>query len=173
MTEQEAIEIFKNFPTWNLDDRWLDEADMEKLTETAISALEEVQQYRAWEERLKKVYGDCPGLLELTITHLEHHVGIDIPEPVFKARLLTDGVVDQWEAYKALGTPEELREAREKQQKQKPLYDKRISVLSCPICGGYLQKVIDDNERTTDGAIPHYCGNCGQAILARADWSST
>lgn len=106
MTEQEAIEELRpcvDFPFGN---------DISgEAAETAICALEEVQRYRAWEERLKKVYGDCPGLLELTITHLEHHVGIDIPEPVFKARLLTDGVVDQWEAYKALGTPEQLREA--------------------------------------------------------------
>lgn len=63
----------------------------------------------------QKVYGDCPGLLDIVVKHLERHDGVDIPEPVFKARLLTDGEVDKWEAYKQLGTPEELREVMDKQ----------------------------------------------------------
>lgn len=79
----------------------------------AIKALEEVEQYREMEERLKKVYGDCPDLLETVITHLERHESIDIPEPIFKARLLTDGEVDKWETYKAAGTPEECKKAVE------------------------------------------------------------
>lgn len=65
--------------------------------------------YKELEQRLQKVYGECDGLLELVVEHLERHEGIDLPEPVFKARLLTDGEVDKWEAYKKIGTVEEVR----------------------------------------------------------------
>lgn len=55
-----------------------------------LNALEEIQQYRALEERLKRVYGDCQGLLERVVMHLEAHASADLSKPVFKARLLTD-----------------------------------------------------------------------------------
>lgn len=47
MTENEAIEIVKNFPDWNLDDQWLDESEMQELSEIIISALQEIQQCRS------------------------------------------------------------------------------------------------------------------------------
>lgn len=54
------------------------------------------------EKRLQAVYGKCDGLLEKVVEHLELHEGVDLPEPVFKARLLTDGEVDRWEKFKRL-----------------------------------------------------------------------
>ena len=39
-------------------------------------ALEEVQQYRTMEQRLKKIYGEFDDLLETAITYLENHNGI-------------------------------------------------------------------------------------------------
>lgn len=102
MTENEAIEwIKKIYIDTNQSDRCIS-------LKMAISALMEIQQYRAFEKRLKKIYGDCPGLLEIVVEHLEAHDGVDLPEPIFKARLLTDGEVDKWEAYKQIGTPEEI-----------------------------------------------------------------
>ncbi len=65
-------------------------------------ALEKLKQYEDLEERLCAVYGECDGMLEMVIEHLERHENADIPEPVFKARLLTDGNVDRWEEYKTL-----------------------------------------------------------------------
>ena len=62
----------------------------------------ELKEYRELKERLNSVYGECDGILEVIVNHLEHHEGIDLPEPVFKARLLTDGEVDEWEAFKAV-----------------------------------------------------------------------
>lgn len=47
------------------------------------------------EKRLKKVYGECDGLLELLVDQMEKYDGVDIPSPVFKARLLTDDDVDR------------------------------------------------------------------------------
>ena len=46
MTENEAVEIVKNFPDWNLDDQWLDESEMQELSEIIISILQEIQKYR-------------------------------------------------------------------------------------------------------------------------------
>lgn len=38
---------------------------------------------------------------EKVVEHLEKHEDITLHEPIFKARLLTDGEVDRWEKYKA------------------------------------------------------------------------
>lgn len=67
--------------------------------DTAITKLAE---YEDLEDRIQSVYGECDGLLEKLVEHLERHEGVDLPEPVFKARLLTDGEVDRWEDYKNL-----------------------------------------------------------------------
>lgn len=61
-----------------------------------------LSEYEDLEERIYKIYGECDGLLETVVEHLERHENIDIPESVFKARLSTDGAVDRWEEYKAL-----------------------------------------------------------------------
>ncbi len=115
MTENKAISGLKRlFSEHELD---LPCTESLEVLHTAIKALEEVQQYREMDNRLKNVYGDCTDLLEIVITHLERHDGVDIPEPVFKARLLTDGEVDKWEAYKAIGTAEECRAAVEKMKR--------------------------------------------------------
>ena len=63
---------------------------------------ERLKYYEDLEERLQAVYGDCDGLLEKVVEHLECHKGVDLPEPVFKARLLTDSEVDRWQEYKKL-----------------------------------------------------------------------
>lgn len=67
--------------------------------DTAITKLAE---YEDLEERLRTLYGECDRLLEMVVEHLEHHENVDIPEPVFKARLLTDETVDKWEEIKRL-----------------------------------------------------------------------
>ena len=69
---------------------------------------DKLAEYEDLEERLQAVYGECDGLLEKVIEHLERHENVDIPEPVFKARLLTDGEVDRWEEYKTLDKQEKL-----------------------------------------------------------------
>ncbi len=150
----EAIEIIKGIDEvrGNLPENG---NDIEIALMMAKDALEEIQQYWAFEERLKKIYGDCPGLLETVIKHLEAHEGVDLPESIFKARLLTDGEVDKWEAYKQLGTVEELREAREKQRAKKPYIWGVYDMYECPGCGENYE---------IDGEEYDYCPNCGQAI---------
>lgn len=111
--------------------------------------------YKELEQRLQKVYGECDGLLEVVVGHLERHEGIDLPEPVFKARLLTDGEVDKWEAYKKIGTVEEVREAREKQIPKKIVHNPepgREADWTCPAC------------KWTCSPYARHCQNCGQAL---------
>ena len=54
--------------------------------------------------------------IENAVTILENHEGVDIGHP-YQSWLLTDEDVDKWEAYKAIGTPEECRAAVEKLRK--------------------------------------------------------
>ncbi|HBI61681.1 MAG TPA: hypothetical protein DDY31_10815, partial [Lachnospiraceae bacterium] len=66
------------------------------------NALNKLAEYEDLEEKLQSVYGKCDDMLQKVVECLERHEGIDIPEPIYKARLLTDGEVDRWEEFKAL-----------------------------------------------------------------------
>lgn len=153
MTEQEAIEIVKNFSTWNLEDQWLEVSKMELLTKVIIDALEQIQKYHDMERKLQEIYGENNGLLGMIVNQLYKHEGVDIPGPVFKSRLLTDDDdVDKWEQYKSIGTVDERREAREKQIQYKPtLYQQYCWKCRCGA----------DNEKV------NYCPVCGKRIINR------
>lgn len=58
------------------------------------------------------------------------------------------------EQYRALGTVEELKEAREKQVAKKPIEAEHFNCFNyeCPICEGWLY-----HEQ-------EYCDECGQAL---------
>ncbi len=75
--------------------------------ETVIKALKGIQHYREMDRKLREKYGDCDGLLEMAVEGLCKHPGVDIGSPK-KSRLLTDEDVDKWDAYRKLGTVEEL-----------------------------------------------------------------
>lgn len=64
--------------------------------------------------------------------------------------------------YRAIGTVEECREARERQRRKKPVKDE-YNHDCCPNCGWAVYQ-----EEWGDRYLPH-CENCGQAI----DWSDT
>ena len=81
-------------------------------------ALQDIEKHMDLEERLQAVYGNCDGLLEKVVEHLEQHEDIELPEPVFRATLLLDGEVEEWEEYKRLKkqgkllkNPQELKES--------------------------------------------------------------
>ena len=77
------------------------------------------------------------------------------------------GLVDEYVAYKQVGTVEECREAVEKQKPKKPKdveYD--YSYFVCDACGEGIY-VSDDFESH------HYCLNCGQAIQWDEDLEET
>lgn len=55
MTENETIEIIKNFPKWNLDDLWLENDKMDELVDMAIKALESRYRRNLLRARSKKL----------------------------------------------------------------------------------------------------------------------
>ena len=183
MTENEAIKELKdeNEQCYEQCEGHCSEIKNNICTCRDATILFALEQYRAMERRLQKVYGVCDDLLEKVVEHLERHDGVDFLEPIFKARLLTDGEVDKWELYKAIGTVEECQEARERQKGKKPIKygDARQGLdndgnsiswqedcYECPTCGSFLGYVGDCNdEQYQDG----YCRCCGQSIA----WSDT
>ena len=74
----------------------------EKALEMAIQALEEIQQYKALEQRMNGVS------LELLAEHFIKIVGEGESEGYQRGRLLTNEHADMWDAYKAIGTPEKI-----------------------------------------------------------------
>lgn len=119
MTDQEAIkDISENIKPYVGG----------KSLDMAIKALEDVQQYRVIESELKEQY----------------HANVDIKmlmnyfiETIFKGEkhdrfcVLTNEDADKWEAYKAIGTPEECRAAVEKQKEMKTYCDEN-DCSDCP-----------------------------------------
>ena len=110
MTEQEAIKWLKAISA--TQNSSIHKNSMSERKE-AIQALEEIQQYREMEQRLQNVYGTCDGLLEKVVSHLEKHENTELPEPVFKAKLLIDDEVARGEAYKEIGSVEKMNILKE------------------------------------------------------------
>ena len=172
MTEKEAMEVLKQPCLCDYDlsktvfDCDIKQCDKRDAVLQAIKALEEICQYREIKERLKAVYGECDGLLETAVDQavenavsiLEKHEGIDIGDP-YKSRLLTDEDVDKWEAYNAIGTPEECRAALEKQKEKKPI---RNDKCTCPSCGTHNE--VFKKRRNTVAHDIVCCWHCGQAV---------
>ena len=60
--------------------------------------------------------------------------------------------------YREIGTPEECREAVEKQKAKKPeVIDQDFDYYKCPVCGEYIWATDNINDHK-------YCLNCGQAV---------
>ena len=84
---------------------------VEKYRSEAKFCEEKVKKYENYENRLAEIYGEHDDLLDIIISHLEKTECLQHPEflPAGKTRLLIDEHVDMWEAYKKLGTPEEIK----------------------------------------------------------------
>ena len=73
--------------------------------------------------------------------------------------LILCNLLDELEQYRALGTVEELRAARDKQVAKKP---KGIDSDICPNCGTFNS--IIPKRRNAVGSDTVYCWHCGQAV---------
>lgn len=147
MTENEAIEALKLEGGLEITSRPIRVAQFFEGIDTAIKALEEVQQYRAIEKELKERYHanvDIPLLMHHfieTIFEGEKHEGFCI---------LTNEDAKAWKEYQTIGMPEECRAAMEKQTA------KKMESPWCPCCGKFLTTEYM-NKR-------YYCIYCGQLL---------
>ena len=183
MTENEAIERIKTGICCEKGTaRYCTDACMygkEKCAYSVASkALKEIQQYRELEKRLTGMFGGELSL-ETVVDELERQLKEpDNPHPI-NAKILNYEDAADWDAYRAIGTPEELQEMKkdfaealsdwrqyrkvgtleecraavEKQTAKRP----RImgNAMICPSC-----------PRCFKNASPTYCPSCGQWI----DW---
>lgn len=152
MTPEEAIKILENKKEYSerITDNFLDHSSVEikdanetiEMCDMAISALKEIQQYRA----------------------------IGTVEEFKKLKLAENGtiwgVIDEYVAYKQIGTVEECREAREKQTPKKCYIDScpDHTHYKCPSCG-QIQMSTYAHGFPRLGRITKYCENCGQALV--------
>jgi hypothetical protein len=120
MTENEAIERIKTGICCEKGiARYCTDACMygkEKCAySAAIKALKEIQQYRELEKRLTGMFSGELSL-ETVVDELERQLKEpDNPHPI-NAKILTYEDAAAWDAYRAIGTPEECRAAVEKQK---------------------------------------------------------
>lgn len=150
MKEQEAIEILKGieevrgiFPE--------DGNDVEIALMMAISALEEIQRFRALGS--VKEFKNCKDILRKAET-----------DELSK-------IIDEWLLYQKIGKVEEIQEALEKQitkkpkkMEYKPLVDFGCE-YACPSCGCAVGENQHDDGEFTDK--DDFCASCGQKL----DWS--
>ena len=149
MTESEAINQLKE----NIDLPY--GLITEEVSEIAIQALEEVQQYRA----------------AIDLTEIQQYGTISTvkqPQPMKEYRSFTGVELAQiasmqieLKRYRAIGTVEECRAAVEKQKTKKPLRVENsgfryTDAYRCPNC----------QKGFTGTGIAHFCYHCGQAL----DW---
>lgn len=151
MKENEAIKLINDIHSQCCDTaNILCTPDADKrceAVETAIKALKEIQKYRALEKRLTDMFGGELSLEDVT-EELERYLKEPgNPHPV-NAKILTYEDAADWDAYRAIGTPEECRAAMEKQTaiSREVIEGKYF----CPKCHNLMP-------------YPGYCG-CGQRL---------
>lgn len=156
MTEKEAIDVLNMIVAHGPLP-----IDAKKM---AIKALEEVQQYRELEKHLSDMFGGSLSL-KMCVDELERILTEpDSPHPM-NAKILTYREAADWEAYRAIGTPEECRAAVEKQTAKKPV---RLDKCTCPSCSTYNETW--KKRRNTISSDIVYCWHCGQSVeIVRRD----
>lgn len=145
------------------------------LTHGVINDLEEIQQYRAIDTEIKKIFDGQLGLMDILKEYIEDIKKTHNGEKPRKIIALSNEDADKWESYKKIGTVEECRNAVEKQKSKKVFIIAASKIVckgsyvfyKCPvcreqICSGFYYPPLD-----TYLGEKQYCENCGQAI----DWS--
>ena len=98
MTEKEAIDVLnmiEEHGPWPIEAKKM-----------SIKALEEVQQYQALEKRLSDMFGGSLSL-KMCVDELERILTEPYSPHPMNAKILTYQEAADWEAYRAIGTPEE------------------------------------------------------------------
>lgn len=96
--------------------------------------------------------------------NIEMPFGSDISNEASKIAIKA---LEEIQQYRAIGTVEECREARERQIAKKPI---RVDMCTCPNCGTY-NDIVKKRRNTVNQDIV-FCWYCGQAIeIKRSDVS--
>lgn len=163
MTEQEAIKLLKIKRTFNNGSN----ADVEAI-DMAISALEEIQQYRALGtvEDIKKIInflsldGEKGLIDDMNMLNQYRMLGTveefkNCKDILSKAEAdELSKVIDEWLLYQKIGKVEEIQEAMEKQIAKKVIEtDDKPYGGKCPCCGEILHTSFMDTNYC------HWCGN--------------
>lgn len=108
MTENEAIdELNTSIDLAKMCTENLERKREVQGYETAIKALKEIQQYRELEKRLTDMFGGELSLEDVT-DELERYLKEPDNTHPINAKILTYEDAADWDAYRAIGTPEEL-----------------------------------------------------------------
>ena len=116
---------------------------------------ERLAEYEDLNDQIRAMFGDAVTLKDC-VDSLEKKVREpEKPDPV-NARILTYEESDMWDAYRTIGTPEQCREAMNK-QKRLPVNNQEgdsyyFLTGDCPVCGFRMI------------ARANYCINCGQRL---------
>lgn len=125
------------------------------VKEETEALLRDIQEYRGLSDRVRSMFGDGATLKDV-VDSLERKVlEPEKPDPV-NARILTYEESAMWDAYRAIGTPEQCREAINKQMRLPVNNQEGDSYYfltgNCPVCGFRMI------------ARGNYCINCGQRL---------
>jgi len=178
-TTENLMEAEQNMFKWDV---------LRHLRDFAEAFLEELQKYRALEKRLTDMFGGELSLEDVT-DELERYLKEPDNTHPINAKILTYEDAADWDAYRAIGTPEELQEMKKdfaealsdwrQYRKVGTLEECRAAVekqtakkieifngqASCPNCK-YLFGEMDIIKNLRAWNMPH-CKDCGQKL----DWS--
>lgn len=107
-------------------------------------------------------------------------------KPLMYAYEMAIKALEEVQQYRAIGTPEELQAAKEKQIPKKPILKHDVSVMHinrgnqphewkrlendnwhCPKCDSFVGERVYVHSKVHDQRKKKYCDNCGQKL----DWS--
>jgi len=155
MTENKAVELLEHIrETGNGEAPYVGCAQNIAI-EMAITALEEIQAYRAI------------GTVEELKTAIKY-------VSLAKKNGTVGKAIDSCAEYESIGTVEEFKDLKEKNEPKKPIekvlpYSEEFGLNSewkCPTCGAYIGYF---TEGMSEPEQMEYCNKCGQHIAR--DWS--
>lgn len=188
MTENEAIKILKTdscngcaqYENSPVDCKY-GACKVAEATRAAIKALKEIQQYRELKKRLTGMFGGELSL-ETVVDELERQLKEPDNLHPINAKILTYEDAAAWDAYHAIGTPEELQEMKKDFAEALSDWRQYRKVGTLEECRAAMEKQKPSKPETTRLTIgigrckcgvefldrkTNYCGNCGQKL----DWS--
>lgn len=149
--------------------------DANEAIKTAIKALKEVQQYRALEKRLSDMFCSSTSL-KIVVDELERNLKEPGSPHPMKARILTYKESADWDAYRAIGTPEELKAAMKYVYLAKKHGTVGQVIENCvkyeeigtpEECREAVEKQTDEKPTAvlgTFGGTEYECKNCGSDV---------